>query len=256
MVINHTFATRDLVRALHLETNYYILVLSQAKVRLIEAFTDKVVEEVGTTFPIENVQFYSTSKAELSNARRQTNLIAEFFNRVDKELQAIRKNNPLPVLICSEEGNYYEYLKISNQKDSIFDTYLNRNRLTEKDQAIVTEAWEIVRHYTAKKNQERKSELLKAVGAKKFLSDTGEIWKAILEGRVQTLFIEEGLFQPAIVKGNQVTFVSESERDKKEVIDDIYDEMIETNMNFGGDVVFLPKGELSKFNGFGAITRY
>src|SRR5690606_13397453 len=37
VVIDDTFATRDLVRAMHLETHYYILVLSQEKVRLIEA---------------------------------------------------------------------------------------------------------------------------------------------------------------------------------------------------------------------------
>jgi hypothetical protein len=30
--------------------------------------------------------------------------------------------------------------------------------------------------------------------------------------------------------------------------------MIERNMGFDGDVVFLLKGELKKFNSFGAIT--
>ncbi len=85
VVIDQTFATRDLVRALHQETNYYILVVSQQKTRLIEAFNDKVVSEIGNPFPIENTQFYSTNKAELSNASRQTNLIAEFFNRIDKQ---------------------------------------------------------------------------------------------------------------------------------------------------------------------------
>ncbi len=53
-----------------------------------------------------------------------------------------------------------------------------------------------------------------------------------------------------------ITLVSEDERTKKDVVDDIYDEMIEHNLDFGGNTVFLPKGELAKFNGFGAITRY
>lgn len=115
VVVDHTFATRDLIRALHHETNYYVLALSQQKVRLIEAFNDSVVEEVGGSFPIENSQFYATNKAELSNASRQTNLVAEFFNRVDKEVNSVRKQNPLPVLICSEEANFHEYLKIADQ---------------------------------------------------------------------------------------------------------------------------------------------
>ncbi len=256
VVIDHTFATRDLVRALHLQTNYYVLVLSQQKVRLIEAFNDKVVNEIGNPFPIENTQFYSTNKAELSNASRQTNLVAEFFNRVDKELNKVRKENSLPVLICTEESNYHEYLKIADQKQSIYDSYLNKNRVDEKAHAIVTEAWKIVQDYTIEKNNARKAELQKAVSQNKFLSDTNEIWQAIKQGRIQTLFIEQGNFQAAVWEDDHIKYVSDNLRDRKEVVDDVYDELIEANMNFGGDVVFLPKGELSDFNGFGAITRY
>lgn len=256
VVIDHTFATRDLVRALHFEANYYVLVLSQQKVRLIEAFNDKFVAETGTPFPIENTQFYSTNKAELSNVSKQTNLVAEFFNRVDKEVNKVRKENPLPVLICTEVSNYHEYLKIADEKQSIFDTYLNKNRVDEKAHAIVTEAWAIVKDYTVEKNNARKQELKTAVSQNKFLSDTNEIWQAIKQGRVQTIFIEQDNFQPALWENDQIQYVSDNLRDRKEIVDDIYDELIELNMNYGGDVVFLPKGELSEFNGFGAITRY
>jgi len=256
VVIDTTFATRDLIRALHLETHYYVLVLSQQKVRLIEAFNDKVVKEIGNPFPIENTQFFSTTQAELSNASRQTNLIAEFFNRVDKEVNKIRKENPLPVLVCTEESNYHEYLKIADQKQNLYDTYLNKNRLDEKGHHIIKEAWEILRQYTLNKNNARKQELQKAVSQNKFLSDSNEIWQAIKQGRVQTIFIEQGKFQPASWDNDHIEYVSNDRRDKKGIVDDIYDELIEANMNYGGDVVFLPKGELPEFNGFGAITRY
>ncbi|HMR18480.1 MAG TPA: hypothetical protein PKA53_04200 [Sphingobacterium sp.] len=256
VVIDQTFATRDLIRGLHLDSGYYVLVLSQQKVRLIETFNDRVVAEIGGSFPIENNQFYSTNKAELSNATRQTNLVAEFFNRVDKEVNKVRKDNPLPVLICTEESNYHEYLKIADEKQSIFDTFLNQNRVDEKAQAIVEEAWKIVKEHNVQRNNARKEELQKAVSNGLFLSDVNDIWKAISEGRVQTLFVEQGLFQPAVIEDGLVTLVSTADKNRKEVIDDIYDEMIELNMNFGGDVVFLPKGELKDFNGFGATTRY
>lgn len=230
--------------------------MSQQRVRLVEAFNDKLVKEIGSPFPIDNTRFYSTDKAELSNAKRQTNLIAGFFNQIDKEVNIIRKANPLPVLICSEEGNYYEYLKIADQKQSIFDTYLNKNRVEEKAHHIISEAWKIVKQYTEEKNNARKAELEKAVSQNRFLSDTNEIWQAIKQGRIQTLFIELGKFQPAIWENDHIEYVSDDIRNRKEVVDDIYDELIETNMSYGGDVVFLPNGELSEFSGFGAITRY
>lgn len=256
VVIDTSFATRDLVRALHKETNYYVLVLSQREVRLIEAFNDKVVEEIGGEFPFENTSLYSTTKDELANAGRQTQLVAEFFNRVDKALNKVRKDNPLPVLICTEEANYHEYLKIADDKKSILDTYLNKNRLDEKAQAIVAEAWPLVSEKMEAQRKARKEDLSKAVGAGNFLSDLSDIWKAIGEGRVDTLFIEEELFAPAIIKNQEIHLVDVEKVGKQDVIDDIYDEMIEANLNFGGDVVFLPKGELEKFHGIAAKTRY
>lgn len=256
VVIDSTFSTRALIRAIHAEFNYYILVLSQDKVRFIEALNDKVVKEFKSPFPMENTQFFAKNNIENAVASRRRNLMAEFFNQVDKEVNAIRKQNPLPLLISTVEENYPEYLKIADDKHSIFKTFLNDNRIAEKEQTIVAEAWKIIEAYNKEKNTARKSELLKAVAHNKFLSDTNDIWRAIHEGKVKTLFVEKGLFQPAIVEDNVVIYVSNNRVRDKEVIDDIFDEMIELNMRFGGDVVFLPKGELTKFNGFGAITRY
>lgn len=256
VVIDDTFATRDLVRAMHHEANYYVLVLSQEKVRLLEASNDKVVKEFGKPFPMENKQFFSRSKPESSIASRQSSLIAEFFNTVDKELNTIRHQNPLPVLITTVEENYPEYLKIADEKHSIYDVFLNKNRTHEKADAIVSEAWKLIEAHLVEQNNARKAELKKAVTENKFLSDTNEIWKAITEGKIQTLFIEQGLFQPATIENDEIIYVSQEHRSDTDVIDDIYDELIELNMKYGGDVVFLPKGDLTKFNGFGAITRY
>ncbi|MFN3640651.1 MAG: hypothetical protein ACK4UK_07010 [Flavobacterium sp.] len=256
VVIDPTFATRDLVRSLHLESGYYVLLLSRQKVRLIEAFNDKVVREIDKPFPIENTQFYSTNGVELSNASRQTQLVAEFFNRVDKEVNLQRKENPLPVLICSEESNFHEYLKIADQKQSIYPTFLNRNRLDEKDHAIVSEAWPLIKEISTQKNHARIEELEKAVGTGKFMSDLNDIWRALTEGRVQTLFVQQGLYQRARLDGEQLIKVGDTENVSGEVIDDIYDEMIEISLEYGGDVVFLPPGPLEAFQGFGAVLRY
>ena len=256
VVIDETFATRDLIRAMHLETHYYILVLSQDKIRLIEAMNDKVVQEIGKPFPIENKQFFSKNRAALAIAAKQTTLMAEFFNQADKDVNKVRKDNPLPVFICGLEENHNEYFKIADLKHTIFDVFLNKSKINDPIHSIVEESWSVVKDYVIEKNNGRKEELKKAVGENKFLSDTNEIWRAISDGKIQTLFIEQGLFQPAVMDNGEIVYVSDEKRNDKGVIDDVYDEMIEANMDFGGDVVFLPKGELTKFNGFGAITRY
>lgn len=256
VVIDDTFATRDLFRAIHIEMHYYILVLSQEKIRLVEAMNDKVIKEIGKPFPLEDIQDFSKDDPSDSVSSRRTNLMIEFFNQADKDVNEIRKANPLPVFICGLEENYNEYLKIADLKNTLFNVYLDKNKINDATHSIVEEAWAVVKDYVIEKNNGRKAELKKAVGENKFVSDTNEIWRAISEGRVQTLFIEQGLFQPAIMNNGEIVYVSDEQRNDAGVIDDVYDEMIEANMDFGGDVVFLPKGELRKFNGFGAITRY
>ena len=256
VIIDDTFATRDLLRAIHLTSSYYVLVLSQQKLRLIQAMNDEVIKEFTSPFPLENTGFYTNAGRESSYAARQTNLMADFFNLVDKEVNTIRKENPLPVLICTDEANFHEYLKIADEKDSIFEMHLKGNKLEEKADAIVRETWPIIKTATEKRNNDRKAELDKAVGTGRFLSDVNEIMNAIKEGKVQTLFVQQGLFQPAVMENGSITLLGADDEKPKVMVDDIYDEMIEMNMNYGGDSVFLQKEALADFNGFGAITRY
>lgn len=255
VVIDETFATRDLIRALHKEVQYYILVLSQDNTRLIEASSNKSVREVSGDFPYKNN--FVVDRTSQSVGSKQTNILLEYFNRTDKKVNEVLKENPLPVFICGLEENLNQYMKVVDRKETILPVQLNKNMINSPIHKIVEESWEIMRGYIIKRNNERKEELRKAVTENKFLSDTNQIWKAIQEGRIQTIFVEQGLFQPAILtENNEIQYVSDDRRNETEVIDDIYDEMIEMNMDFGGDVIFLPKGELQKFNGFGAITRY
>ena len=254
VIIGDTFATRDLLRSMHLNSSYYVLVLSQQKVRLIQAFNDESIKEFTKPFPIENTELYTTG-FENTNSTRQNTLAAEYFNRIDKEVNEIRRSNPLPVLICAEDVNYHEYLKIADQKHSIYEVHLNGNRLEEKAGAIVKEAWSVLKDHVVQTNNDRKSELDKAVGTGRFLSDVNDISRAINEGRIKTLFIQQGLFQPAVMEGDFIQLIDNNET-KEGMIDDIYDELIEFNMNHGGDAVFLPEGSLDEFNGFGAITRH
>lgn len=256
VVVGNRFAMRDLIRGLHNQTNYYVLVLNKDEARLIEASNDKVAKECGFPFPFQNQLSQTSFKAEPSDAGRIRNLTSEFFNQVDKVVNKVHKDNPFPILISTDEQHYNDYLRVADKPDTIFPEFLSRSRQTEADHAIVSDAWELVQKLTQKQNNERKADLQTAVSTNKFISDTTEIFQAIKQGRVQTLFVEENLFQPAIIQNDTVMYVSEDKANATDMVDDIYDELIDLNMDFGGDVVFLPKESLAKFNGFAAMTRY
>lgn len=254
VVIDNNFATRDLVRAMHQETSYYVLVLSRQNARLIEAFNDKVVKEFEGDFPFRN-DLYATDRQELSTNKGTDNLIEEFFNRVDKLVQAAIKENPLPILLATETRNVHHYTRVADKKHDIIG-HINKNRDDEKAHHIIPEAWEVVRTITREKNAARIAELLKGVSEAKVTTELSAIWNALQEGRGKTLFIRKGFFQPARIAENRVVPVERSVQDKPGIIDDIVDEMIEINLAFGGDNVFLEGREMEKFGNLALLTRF
>jgi len=254
VVIDNTFATRDIIRAMHQESNYYVLVLSRQKARLIEAHSANVVNENTTNFPLTNT-IYTTDKHKLSTAKGQDVLIEEFFNRVDKILLETIKEHPLPVLLATETRNFDHYIKVAGKKNLIIG-HINRNRDNEPAHQIIPDAWEIVMHLTKLRNTERIKELNIAVSENRVLSDYTEIWEAVQKGKGKTLFVKKDFFQAAKIIDGKVELISKIEKDDTLVIDDIVDEIIEFNMANGGDVVFVENNELDKFNNIALTLRY
>lgn len=254
VVIDNTFATRDLIRVLHSELAYYILVISRQQARLIEAYGDKVVEEFKGDFPIMNT-IYTTDKVKLSMGKSQDNLIEEFFNQVDKKVLETLKDHNLPILIVTETRNFSHYKKVADKKEFIIG-HISGNKDNETAQKIVSEASQEMLQLTKEKNASRISELTKAVSEGKFLSDTNEIWKAIQEGRGKTLFVKKDFFQSAIIEENHIELTDNSSKNLDNYVDDIVDEMIEQTMSYGGDIVFIYGEELKKFNNLALLLRY
>lgn len=254
VVIDKSFATRDLIRALQQETSYYVLILSRDEARLVEAFNDKVVSEIDTPFPMVNVDLHPRQRAEAAIGNRMTNLILEFFNRVDKQLNEVLKENPLPVIICTEESNYADYLKIADNRHWIVGN-LNGNRMQEKAHHVVDAAWPVMKQLILEKNRLRLEELRGAVSSGNVLTDFNEIWQAASNGRGKTLFVKRGYFQPAQWENNTIRLLSEPE-DAHLLVEDIIGDMIEKNRRAGGETVFVRGDELEKFQNLALVTRY
>jgi hypothetical protein len=157
VVIGNTFSTRDLVRAIKLQEEYYILVLSRDKARLIEARNDQELLEAGDPFPVANLNLYPTSDKEQSKAKQLDLLIEEFFNRVDKALWATINQRPHSVLVCTEERNFHYFMKITDHQEKIIG-HLNQNRIEEKNSNIVLEAWPLILNRLKLKNRQRVNE--------------------------------------------------------------------------------------------------
>lgn len=254
IIIDSTFATRPLFRALNLETRYYLLMLSKDKARLLRASSSNLEEEIGGDFPAVNTAS-PKSRTEGNIDERQSKLQLEFFNNVDKSVNKVHQKEPLPIYIASDDMNYGQYLKVADRPNTIYGEVALKNRDGKAGNSI-KEVWPAIQEETKARNLSRKEELKKAIGSGKVVSDYSEIWQALEIGRGATLFVQEGLFQPAQVKDNHIKLIDKADINSKDDVDDIIDEMIEKNSLTGGDVVFLPKEEMADFQGLALVTRY
>ncbi len=254
VVVDDNFATRDLIRAMNQQAGYRIVVLSRQKARLIEAFNDKVVAEIKEGFPIEN-NIYTTDKHKLSTARGQDNLIEEFFNQVDKMLSVYMKEDPLPLIVATESRNFDHFKKVTANATYIAG-HINRNRDKDEAHQIVSDAWTVMREVISKREQERISELRKAVASGMVMTDYNDIWKAIHQGRGSMLFVKKGFFQPALLNDGEIAPVSIGEREQNGYIDDIVDEMIELNRRYGGDTIFIENDDYLTRYRVALVTRF
>ncbi len=256
-IVDKTFATRDIVRAMHSQEAYYVLVISRTQARLIEAFNDNVIKEFKDTFPLEN-NLFPKSKTELSNTTLVDNYIKEFFNKVDNTFSEITKQYPLPIVIACEKRNFQYYLEITKHKDAIIG-HINKNRDADKDIHIVFDAWSVVKEFIDNKNHSRIAELRAAVSAGKVITDLSDIWEMANQGRAKTIFVKKRTFQRAIIEENKVIPVDENfeSTDNKYITDDIYDEIIEIVLEKGGDAVFLEPELMNDINSnIALVLRY
>ena len=254
VVVANSFHTRDLLRAIHGQTGYYVLLLSKQKARMIEALSDKAVEEIMTGFPVEN-ETTTVAPGAASIANKVTSLSLEFFNLVDKKVNEVYKVKPLPVIVCTDESNYSEFLKIADKKE-IYLGNVKGNKMLDKAHHVVDSVWPVVMDLKNEENKKRLIDLDAAVNSTKYVTDFNDIWTALNEGRGRTLFVKQGYFQPARIVGNQIQLVAPSMAEEADVVDDIIDEMLEKNMKAGGDAVFMQDDELDKFQGLVLVTRY
>jgi hypothetical protein len=255
VIIDETFATRDLIRALHEQVSYYILVLSLQEARLIEALNDQEIIENVSPFPIINDSPYPENRLVASMAKGQENLIEEFFNRVDKEIQKILIHNPKPLILATEERNFAHYKNVADN-DSMIIGFVPIDWNQDKPHQIIAQVWPTVQEYHRNLTKERLNDLKSAVGTGKLFTDISDIWNAIEEGRGKTLFVQKGHFQPGIIEQNTIELKDESALHEPAVVDDLIDEMIEKNILKGGETVFLEEHDLDNFQGLALITRY
>lgn len=246
VIIDETFATRDLIRELNQANAYYVVALSREQVHLFELAANEAHEVKAHGFPMKN-------PGDHSGDMRNKAKIKEFFNQVDKNFYEVYKDHPAELLIAGIERNITFYKEVADHKNIILAS-LEGDYSSSNIHELVKACIPVAKEAAGKKVEAELERLEEAVGQNKFTDDVKEIWRMVNQGRGETLFVERNYFQAAKIDGEQMELVEDATAEG--VVDDIVDEIAEITLKMGGKVVFVEDGKLGKYQRIALIDRY
>jgi hypothetical protein len=255
VVIDQTFATRDLLYGMHREQRYWVLLLSQASTRLL-AGTAETLEEVkdphfpmamtgpGGTAPLP----YDADSSYLDDRHRR------FFQDVDRAYTPYAKGESLPLVVGGVDRQVSFFQEVSEYTSAIAGTLSgNFDKATLAE--LTPQVWPLMQSVRDTNRANALEALAAAIGAQKVVSTIEEVWRLANDGRGKLLLVEKNYHVPAVMtEGGNLQVVDQV--GGTEVMDDAVDEIIEAVLAKGGDVVFMEDESLTAQHHIALLLRY
>lgn len=250
-IIDGTFATRDLVRQMNYEDNYYVMTLSNNKVRLLEGSNEHLHEVKDKHFPANN-DVYSTDVIKIAQGNTHDKHLQEFFNRQDKFfLSEHHAAQPGHLVLAGTDRNIQHYVHIADRKNIIL-TSIEGSYDDTPAHALAEKAWPAVKQALSDRRKQAIDQL-EAVGTGMLSTDLSEIWKMIREGRGGHLYVEKDFYHSGVIVGDNLMTSLDG---KEDLQNDVIDEIIEATIQFGGQVHFMDNGSMEKYGRAALVLRY
>lgn len=254
VIIDKTFATRDLIMSVNRGTHYYILDVSLYRARLLSCFRDQAEEITENGFPVQS-EFPMLELNPADFSREKEKQIKEFFNKVDKIFLSHYNSQPTRLVIAGVQKNLAMYREVADVKDLIYEQ-LEGNYETTSPHDLGKKAWEVVRAKNREQRHQALNEIQKAISAQRLASGIAEVWRFAAEGRVSMLISEEEYHVSAGLEEDNSLVLDTSNLPENRIMPDAVDEVAEIVISKGGKVTFVDDGTLGNHQKIAAILRY
>lgn len=258
VVIDETFATRDLVYALNRTKRYWVVALSEQPTRLYEGTRETLVEVTEHGFPMTMGRSGGERGAQagrLNEGAYRDELHRQFFRDIVNGVAEVRKEDELPVALVGVQRYLSFFTELMPDKEAIV-ARVEGNHDKSTAHQIGQLVWPEVKKGLDARRQQALDELGAAVGARRFVSTISDIWQYAHDGRGELLVVEEGFYFPARMEDNGRRIVAADDATAPDVIDDAVDEIIEAVLLKGGRVAFVDDGDLKDHQRIALVTRY
>jgi len=255
VVIDKTFATRDLVYGLHRALRYWVVLLSQGSTRLL-AGTGETLEEVqDENFPIQMTGPGATGPIPFdADSSYLDDRHRRFFQQVDSAFTGYAQDESLPLVVGGVVRQISFFQEVSQYTSAIAGTLsgnFDKATIAELSQQV----WPIAQSVLEAKKDNALQALDAAMSSSSVVSTIEEAWRLAQEGRGKLLLVEKNYHVPAVLTENGGLELVE-QPGGTEVMDDAVDEVIEAVLAKGGEVAIVNDGALSIHQRIALTLRY
>src|SRR5262245_29506508 len=258
LVIDETFATRDLVYTLNRAPRYRVLVLTEKPTRLFDAWTDVLTEYRAKPFPMVHTGPGGATRLPgglgINRSAVRDDAHRQFFRSVDDALAAVQKDDHLLMVLVGVDRHVAFYQEVTKDPGAIVGVVAGSHD-APNPAALGRLVWPVFKSGATLRRTRALARLYEAVSANRHASGVDQVWRAAFEKRCQTLLVETGSEHPADLSPEGDRLLPYSGRGAA-ALDDAVDEVIERVIADGGEVFFYDPGVLELHQWIAAVLRY
>lgn len=230
VVVDPTFATRDLVRAMHRTPRHLVLLLSAKQARLFIGQGTRMVPAHGSKFPL----------ADGPGRPGQTD---RFLRRVDEALGAYLRVSTGPLVIVAAEPTASAFTAVSRNLGRLAGVVPGHHLHASLDH-IAELARPVVERYLRSRQEEALQLLETRLGQGRAALGIDAAWLAARWESVEMLAVDHTYFFPARLSEDGDHLEPATDVEHPDVIDDAVDEVIEQVLLRRGWVALVEPGSL------------
>jgi hypothetical protein len=277
VTVGKRFHVRPMVRLLQGDGRFYVLAVSQNRVRLFEGTHFSVSELEPNGLPSDlrsalNIDEYTSSLQQHSTGGpdaagsmlfhghggsdsdvKKTDEILPFFRRINTALSAYFDNDRVPLVFAGVEYLFPVFQQACDHK-GLVETAVTGNPDDLAAKKIHEQAWAVVEPIFQKSRESAWNHFQALAGSESATDDIGEIIQAAIAGQIDTLLFADGVEHWGVVddQSGAVASASPGSEDAEELINYA---AVHTLIN-GGAVYAMPPNQFANDKTAGAVLRY
>lgn len=247
VIIDDTFATRDLVHAQLRGTHTYVLHFA-ATSRLFSGTGHRFTEHRGATWPVELSPSRERDRSQRHGLREPSATRDRDLQRqvrdIDQAMTGAFSDDPRPLIVVGSSRRVAAFAATSRHRDHLAAQIAWGGRLLSSGQVAGLCA-AAVDDIIEQRTTDALAAIDDAIKAGRLTTGIGNSWEVAAQGLADLVVVEHGYTQAGRIDPDTGTVIEASDREAPDVIDDLVDDLIEQVLARRGRVAIVADGVLA-----------